>query len=89
MKGDLEQELREKYTLVDKTDPAAIAAAQQAGIPISDEGELVGEPDGSNFGVGQAPPLSKPAASSVVNAKRKEQRKGKRDRSRDERDRAR
>lgn len=29
MEADVEQKLREKYTLIDKTDPAAIAAAQQ------------------------------------------------------------
>jgi hypothetical protein len=29
MEGDIEQRLREKFTLIDKSDPAAIAAAQQ------------------------------------------------------------
>lgn len=29
MEADVEQKLREKFTLIDKSDPAAIAAAQQ------------------------------------------------------------
>ena len=77
MKGDLEADLRARYTLVDKTDRAAIVAAQQAGLPVNDDGELVGETDGSNFGVGTAPATSRPAQSSVVNSKRREQKKGK------------
>ena len=76
LEKDVEERFRAKYTLVDKTDPAAIAAAQAAGIPIGDDGELVGEPDGSGFGVGQAPSNSKPVASSVVNAKKKERGRG-------------
>ena len=43
---EIEDKLRSKYTLIDKTDSTAIAAAQQAGIAIGDDGELVGEPDG-------------------------------------------
>ena len=62
--------------MVDKTDPAAIAAAQAAGIPVGDDGELVGESDGFGFGVGQVPASNKPAASSVVNAKKKERGRG-------------
>ena len=34
MEKDLEEKLRAKYTLVDKTDPAAIAAAQQVGVSL-------------------------------------------------------
>ena len=76
MKGELEADFRARYTLVDKTDPKAIAAAQQAGISINDDGELVGEADGTNFGVGTAPTSARPAHSSVVASKRREQRRG-------------
>ena len=44
---EIEEKLRAKYTLIDKTDSSAIAAAQQAGIAIGDDGELVGEPEGT------------------------------------------
>ncbi len=37
--------------MIDKSDTAAIQAAQQAGIAIGDDGELVGETDGM-WGVG-------------------------------------
>ena len=33
--------------MIDKSDTAAIQAAQQAGIAIGDDGELVGETDGT------------------------------------------
>ena len=46
------------------------------GINITDDGELVGDTDGSNFGVGVAPHGSRPAASSIVNNKKKGQKKG-------------
>lgn len=69
---DIEERLRARYTLIDKTDPAAIAAAQQAGIPINSAGELVGDTDPSGFGVGPASPSLKPAPSSIVNARRNE-----------------
>ncbi len=83
MEHDVEERLRSKYMLVDKSDPASITAAQQAGIPISDDGELVGEPDNQSFGIGTAPSSARPAASSVVTAKRKEVKRGKsRDRTR-------
>lgn len=69
---DTEEKFRERYTLVDKTDPAAIAAAQAAGIPVGDDGELVGELDGASFGVGTASPGARPVASTIVNSKRKD-----------------
>ena len=31
----MENEFRQRYTLVDKTDPASIAAAQDAGITLN------------------------------------------------------
>ena len=58
--------------LVDKSDPSSIAAAQQAGVAITDDGELVGESDGQSFGIGPAPSSAKPPASSVVNAKKRD-----------------
>ncbi len=42
----VEERLRARYTLIDRSDAAAISAAQQAGVPIKDDGELVGETDG-------------------------------------------
>jgi len=69
---EVEERLRERYTFIDKTDPAAIAAAQQAGFQITDEGELVGEPDPkSGFNVG-AVSTTRPGPSSVVNARRRD-----------------
>ena len=68
---EIEERIRNKYMLVDKSDPSSIAAAQQAGVAINDEGDLVGEPDGRSFGIGPAPSSAKPTASSVVNAKKR------------------
>lgn len=45
------------------------------GVQITDEGEMVGEPDGTSFGIGPAPPGAKPAPSSVIQAKKKEKEK--------------
>ncbi len=61
--------MRTKYTLINKSDPAAIAAAQQDGIPINDDGELVGDVDASGFSIGGSS-NDKPAPSSVINIKR-------------------
>lgn len=72
MEKDVEERLRQKFTLIDRTDPAAIAAAQQAGLAVTDEGLLVGETDGLGFGVGMAPKSAKADPSSVVQLKRKE-----------------
>ncbi|XP_048779143.1 kinesin-like protein KIF9 isoform X1 [Ostrea edulis] len=84
MEGDIEQRLREKFTLIDKSDPAAIAAAQQseyeAGVNITDEGILVGDTDGQGFGVGVAPKSAKADPSAVVQLKKKEREKDKRGR---------
>ncbi|XP_052814626.1 kinesin-like protein KIF9 isoform X2 [Mya arenaria] len=97
MEKDIEDRLRQKYALIDRTDPSAIQAAQQrrgshrmselssasehswshtdqeqAGIPISDDGMLVGDPDGQSFGVGVAPRSAKAEPSAVVQLKKKE-----------------
>ena len=60
-------------------------AAQQAGIPLNDDGELVGESDGSGFGIGPAISQGKPVASSIISIKKRETRsklKGGKERSR-------
>lgn len=59
MESDLEAKLRDRYTLIDKTDPDQIREAQARGVNIADDGTLVGEPDGSGFGVGVAPSSAK------------------------------
>jgi len=77
---DIEGRLRAQYTMIDKTSPAAIAAAQQAGLPINDQGELIGEIDLSGgFGVGPASDHYKLAPSSIVVSRKKETRKPKKD----------
>jgi len=73
---EIEERLRARYTLIDKTDPVAIAAAQQAGVPINDDGELVGEPDTKGFNVGPTS-TGQPAQSNVVAARKKDAKKGK------------
>lgn len=80
MEKDIEDRLRQKYALIDRTDPSAIQAAQQAGVPISDDGTLVGEPDGQSFGVGVAPRSAKAEPSSVVQLKKKEDERRRKDR---------
>ncbi|XP_060585541.1 kinesin-like protein KIF9 isoform X2 [Ruditapes philippinarum] len=80
MDKDIEERLRQKYALIDRTDPSAIQAAQQAGVPISDDGTLVGESDGQSFGVGVAPRSARAEPSSVVQLKKKEDERKKRDR---------
>ena len=75
MEREIEDKLRSRYTLLDKSDPVAIATAQEAGIPVGDDGELVGESDRQSFGVGPASPTSKPAQSAVVNARKKDAKK--------------
>ncbi|KAM4027143.1 kinesin-like protein KIF9 isoform 2-T2 [Anomaloglossus baeobatrachus] len=54
----VESRLRAKYTMIDKNDYPAIAAAQKAGV-LDADGHLVGEMDGSSFGIGVAPFSSK------------------------------
>ncbi|XP_013400973.1 kinesin-like protein KIF9 [Lingula anatina] len=71
MEKEIEEKLRVKYTLVDKTDPASIAAAQKAGVAITDDGTLVGEADGQSFGVGVAPKSAKAEQSATVSAIKK------------------
>lgn len=44
----------------------------QAGVAIADDGSLVGETDGSGFGVGSAPKSAKAEPSAVVQLKKKE-----------------
>ena len=58
MEADIEAKLRDRYTLIDKTDPEQIREAQARGININDDG-TVGEPDGSGFAVGVDPSSSK------------------------------
>lgn len=76
MSKEIEERLRARYTLIDKTDPAAIAAAQQAGVPINDDGEMVGDTDTKGFNVGPTS-TSQPAPSNVVAARKKDAKKGK------------
>lgn len=85
MGKDIETRLRSRYTFIDRTDPASIVAAQQAGIPVNDDGELVGESDGSGFGIGPAVNTTKPVTSSIISIKKRETKtklKGGKDRSR-------
>jgi len=76
MSKEIEDSLRARYTLIDKTDPVAIAAAQQAGVPINDDGEMVGEVDTKGFNVGPTS-TAQPAQSTVVAARKKEAKKAK------------
>ncbi|XP_056374702.1 kinesin-like protein KIF9 [Hyla sarda] len=55
---EVEARLREKYTLIDKNDYTTVTAAQKAGV-LDADGQLVGEVDGSSFGIGVAPFSSK------------------------------
>nr|XP_033787756.1 kinesin-like protein KIF9 isoform X2 [Geotrypetes seraphini] len=61
---EVETRLREKYTLIDKKNLETIAAAQKAGL-LDEEGQMVGELDGQGFGIGLAPPTSKPVFSAA------------------------
>ncbi|XP_073407266.1 kinesin-like protein KIF9 isoform X1 [Dendrobates tinctorius] len=71
----VESRLREKYTMIEKSDSAAIAAAQKAGVLDAADGHLVGEMDGSSFGIGAAPFSSKTNRS--LSAKKSKGRKSK------------
>ncbi|XP_006820140.1 kinesin-like protein KIF9 [Saccoglossus kowalevskii] len=79
MESQVENKLRAKFTLIDRADPNAIAAAQKAGVVFDENGEVsyVGDVDRQNFGIGIAPSSSKPASSSVVAARRVKSRKSK------------
>lgn len=54
MEKDVEAKFRERYTVIDRMDAEQIAEAQKAGIPINDDGTLMGDTDGSGFGIGMA-----------------------------------
>lgn len=73
MEADVEVRLRAKYTVIDMSDPAAVAAAQKAGVVFDEFGgaTYVGNTDGQGFGVGVAPSSSKPTHSAVASAKRR------------------
>ncbi|XP_071482044.1 kinesin-like protein KIF9 [Diadema antillarum] len=79
MENEVESRLRNKFTLIDRTDPNAVAAAQKAGVVFDEDGgaTYVGEVDGQGFGIGVAPASSKPAHSSVVSARKGRGRKAK------------
>ena len=80
---DTEDRLRARYTLIDRTNPEQIAAAQQAGLPINDRGELVGDTEPSaGFGVGPASAAHKLAPSNVIAAKKQARKGGKKDKQR-------
>ncbi|KAM5157987.1 kinesin-like protein KIF9 [Mantella aurantiaca] len=71
---EVESRLREKYTLIDKNEYSAVSAVQKARL-MDTEGQLVGDVDGSGFGVGLAPFASKPDSS--ISAKKPKSRKSK------------
>ena len=75
MSYEIESRLRTRYTLIDRSDPTAIAAAQQLGILINDQGELVGEADGTGFGIGPASNSKLALSGSVIGIKKKEAKK--------------
>lgn len=64
MDKDVELRLREKYALIDKSDPDQIAEAQKAGLNINED--VVGDLDGSSFGVGLAGKDSKASKSDLL-----------------------
>ncbi|XP_041103567.1 kinesin-like protein KIF9 isoform X2 [Polyodon spathula] len=70
---EIEAKIRQKYTLIDRSDSAAIAAAVKAGHPV----DMVGEVDGQGFGIGVAPSAGKHGVSSIVSAKKAKMKKGK------------
>ncbi|XP_072047757.1 kinesin-like protein KIF9 [Amphiura filiformis] len=73
MEMDVEARLRAKYTMIDRSDPAAIAAAQRAGVVFDEHGgaSYVGDVDGQGFGLGMAPASAKPTHSAVASAKKR------------------
>jgi hypothetical protein len=66
MERDVEGRLRERYTMIDKNDAEQIAEAQKAGLPIADDGTLVGDTDGLGFGIGNAPKDSRAAKGDLL-----------------------
>ncbi|KAM8967191.1 kinesin-like protein KIF9 [Pelodytes ibericus] len=71
---EVESRLRQKYTFINKTDQAAISAAQKAGL-LDADGQMVGEVDGQSFGIGVAPLSAKPYGS--LSARKTKSRKSK------------
>ncbi|PVD37645.1 hypothetical protein C0Q70_00243 [Pomacea canaliculata] len=72
IENDVEDKLRQKFTLSDRADVAAMGGAQQAHMSTADEPNMVGETDGTGFGVGSAPKSAKAEPSAVVQLKKKE-----------------
>ncbi|KAJ8019432.1 Kinesin-like protein KIF9 [Holothuria leucospilota] len=79
METEVETRLRSKYTLIDHSDPGAVASAQKAGVVFDQDSgaQFVGEVDGQGFGLGSAPASAKPVHSAVVSAKKAKSKKGK------------
>ncbi|OCT73787.1 kinesin-like protein KIF9 [Xenopus laevis] len=73
---EAEARLRQKYTLIDKTDFVTVTAAQKAGL-LDTDGRMVGEVDGQSFGIGVAPGSSKPSSSLQFSARKSKSRKSK------------
>ncbi|XP_054847669.1 kinesin-like protein KIF9 [Eublepharis macularius] len=69
---EVEARLRSKYTLIDKSDFATLAAVQKAGL-VDADGHLVGEVDGQGFGIGVAPFSAKSGGKRAKMKKGKEQ----------------
>lgn len=72
----IESRLRQQYTMIDRTDSAAVTVVPKASLTDVD-GQLVGEIDGHGFGIGTAPLSSKPNSSSVLSVKKAKYKKTK------------
>ena len=66
MEKDVEQRIKEKYALIDKTDARQLAEAQKAGLTAMND-DMVGDLDGQGFGLGQATKDMKAQRSELVN----------------------
>ena len=73
MDKDIESRLREKYALIDKSDPDQIAEAQKAGLNINED--LLGDLDGTNFGIGLAGKDSKASKADLLKVTNKKRSK--------------
>lgn len=73
MEKDVESRLREKFALIDKGDPDQIAEAQKAGLNINDD--VVGDLDGTGFGIGLAGKDSKASKGDLLKATNKKRSK--------------
>ncbi|KAH9489559.1 Kinesin-like protein kif9 [Bulinus truncatus] len=80
---DIETRLKEKYVLLNKSDPQSIIAAQQAGLNTQDELNAVGEIEGSSISLGHAPKLLKAESSQVIQLKKKEREREKKKNSKE------